>query len=1844
MMLAVFMILGTVSTWALTADLSMNYELAGYKAKAFYDLTSNDASLMPTEGDLRYRADYGLFNFGSGSRSADINIPVTETDLLVCQFADTQKRGVTINTISACTKSTTLNDGSHLFFEVNTSVENLNINIGRGGCVVSILVMEKDNEAITADYTLNYMYEGSPVKTVTASGAVGATVLTDASFFADDVKYFRADGQPESFTVAASDNTFNVNVRLAATYNYTLENSLGGTITSGSYFEGETVYAPYPRYQLKDGAFYEAAVTNKEYRKPIALTADNASATVEYAAKDGANAVFFAEAESLEGVTNSTFGNIPVRASNALAATAEGDVKVTTLAPGKYKFHIGVFTSKGAYADFFLKFAIGADSLTATLANVNLNEFASEEFTLTKMTAVTFSGANSSADAQFDYIWIEKTGDMPFDPATAIVNAGFNPEADPLGWDKVTSAQFYDLGMGLIGTYQVRGEHPAATVDETHLATEFAAGLECRWSTNYAAFTQTTAELPAGAYKLTFDVENTNATTTKANYENRFNVTVGENVYNDESTEWMDGKSAWTTHTIAFTLTEASPITISLGYGTGSNNFGVGNTPALFVSHLTLEAINSIEIALIDLQAAIEAAQAKAATYTVGTEFFTYAESEIKPLNDAIATAQAAYTAAESAEAVKSATETLNAFVATFAPVMNKPAADKAYTFELRLGGETPLYMALAEGGITIAEEATPLKFVAVEGAEGQYNLTNEDGTLFVGLAGGNAWTMSTLAEKKAAWSFTALPDGAYRINNLVTVGRFVGTNAAEKAAGSVCYADKQTSNGNVDWLIAEYVAPEPVKTDYTDYIANADLTGEGGFDATGTKGIDGSGIVKVGNAAAFDFKQTIENLPAGKYKVTAQAAYRYGGDEQAEYNAMQTENTITKFVQLYATVGTTTVDTLVQNRYDGASETNLFNGEGGVSVVNEKFVPNSSDAVKAWFAAGKYVNEVEFNLPADGAVTIGINRISTPESDYTVIGPWTLTRLGDAEVEPEPEPEHFFADGKYYIYNNGTKNYLAAGADWGTHAVVNATGLDYTLTQADGKYTMDSQISNGGNNHFLNGEWNDGAAMGWTFAAVEGKEGVYTISNGEKFLTAGENSLVTLADDATAEAAQWSLKTLEARIAELATATAEAPVNATFLIQDANFGRNDLRKSAWTIEASNQNLSGGNNTNNNAESYHSVFTLSQVLTNVPKGVYTLTAQGFYRQDGSDNENLPVFFANDYTQTFPLKTGSENSMSEASASFSNGNYTIDPIYFQLTEAGDLTVGAKLENNANLWCIWDNFQLTYYGADADLEAVKNAAIIKELADLRAKAEALKAEVEVDAVKTAIDEALGATAEVSGADAINTAIATMKAVIEKADVHIAAKAALDAMANVMAGTNVYTAEAFETYNGIYETAKGKYQAGELTKDDVIENPEVLGWHTPNNVDDLLLSAWSIGADKAKDYDKALYINTWSVEGNNDGSNFKTPFFEYWTGDGESLGENKLTATMSNLEPGTYDVTAWVRVRAKNGYTAPAYGISLQANDGEAVNVADGAQVGTSQFYLKEVTATGTVAEDGALNITFNVAADNNISWLSFKNVKFEKKTTAEDIALGNAIDALKAIIAADKSIETEGQQGAEALATAISTAETAANAGNATLESIAAARAALAKAVSEFVKANINDNFSEIAQDQGKTLDTFERTTLVVGEDYSTYTASADLQVAYKMFDIDVKDCDYLVVKFAEPLAAGWSIAFWSKTGNKSVEIPAGATEYKYVFADDAECAIANDVLPQICMLTLWGAQKPLVANVVGIYKHQVPGEPTGISTMKGNDFQNGVIYNLNGQKLQKAQRGLYIINGKKVVVK
>ncbi|MBQ9362640.1 MAG: Ig-like domain-containing protein [Bacteroidaceae bacterium] len=58
-----------------------------------------------------------------------------------------------------------------------------------------------------------------------------------------------------------------------------------------------------------------------------------------------------------------------------------------------------------------------------------------------------------------------------------------------------------------------------------------------------------------------------------------------------------------------------------------------------------------------------------------------------------------------------------------------------------------------------------------------------------------------------------------------------------------------------------------------------------------------------------------------------------------------------------------------------------------------------------------------------------------------------------------------------------------------------------------------------------------------------------------------------------------------------------------------------------------------------------------------------------------------------------------------------------------------------------------------------------------------------------------------------------------------------------------------------------------------------------------------------------------------------------------------------------------------------------------DYAAVDVTEGTQVGETQFQLATYTAQNLV-KDGTLNVNFVVADGNNISWLSFKNVKYTK----------------------------------------------------------------------------------------------------------------------------------------------------------------------------------------------------------------------------------------------------------------
>lgn len=312
--------------------------------------------------------------------------------------------------------------------------------------------------------------------------------------------------------------------------------------------------------------------------------------------------------------------------------------------------------------------------------------------------------------------------------------------------------------------------------------------------------------------------------------------------------------------------------------------------------------------------------------------------------------------------------------------------------------------------------------------------------------------------------------------------------------------------------------------------------------------------------------------------------------------------------------------------------------------------------------------------------------------------------------------------DGEdYWIVNAATGKFLGGANAWGTRASLIKHGIPFKAVAVEGEenvFQLDSYTSNGGDSHFLAGEWIDGAPTNITFVphtskieigvgddVVEMENTSFNIKIGDKMLVAKTaNTEVDLkAADENDLFAQWYFISFEDQLSNFMFADEENPVDATFLIKDFNFSRNNTQYSAWEVEnVTNAQTGGGNNENWSVESWHKLFKMNQNIV-LPNGTYRLKVQGFYGQDGDDNENLPYFFVNDQKQTFPLKTGDENSMAAAAVSFSNGLYTIEPITFTVSDFM-ANIGARNDVNMNLWCIWDNFELECIGIDENQETV------------------------------------------------------------------------------------------------------------------------------------------------------------------------------------------------------------------------------------------------------------------------------------------------------------------------------------------------------------------------------------------------------------------------------------------------------------------------------------------------------------------------------------------------------------
>lgn len=377
--------------------------------------------------------------------------------------------------------------------------------------------------------------------------------------------------------------------------------------------------------------------------------------------------------------------------------------------------------------------------------------------------------------------------------------------------------------------------------------------------------------------------------------------------------------------------------------------------------------------------------------------------------------------------------------------------------------------------------------------------------------------------------------------------------------------------------------------------------------------------------------------------------------------------------------------------------------------------------------------------------------------------------------------------------------------------------------------------------------------------------------------------------------------------------------------------------------------------------------------------------------------------------------------------FTVGQWTDETVTFTLTEetSGTFSVGYKSankgtgSNEARLFFV-DNVKIEYTDP---LAAVKEA---YETALTAAQTAAAKTDPVNSDVKKALSDAISSYSSVSSetSDAYTAATEALTKATTNFNACVTAYATaanvLPKMLELTQSTNFYTTDAYNTY---YKQWKDKYDASTLTTDEAnaLQDPTSIGYHKVNTADDFLLGSWTNA--NTTDWAKAtLYINTWSTEGASDGSNMTNPFFEYWN-DATALPANTFTGSLSGLTADQlYQVSVLVRVKST---AAIGSGITMQVGDGTTVDVCRGTASTSAGYYYGTFTAYGKADSNGTLTVKFIVADGNNISWLSFKNVKYAE-AAVDYTALNNALSSATAL-------NSSVTNGVTALTSAITTAQ-------------------------------------------------------------------------------------------------------------------------------------------------------------------------------------------------------------------
>ena len=924
-------------------------------------------------------------------------------------------------------------------------------------------------------------------------------------------------------------------------------------------------------------------------------------------------------------------------------------------------------------------------------------------------------------------------------------------------------------------------------------------------------------------------------------------------------------------------------------------------------------------------------------------------------------------------------------------------------------------------------------------------------------------------------------------------------------------------------------------------------------------------------------------------------------------------------------------------------------------------------------------------------------------------------------------------SEDTYFLYNVGTSKFINVGdksAGWGTNAYLTADyGLDIQLESVgEGVYNLNTQISNGGSNNYLNTAlWCDQGATPWTFTKVDGASvNAYTISNDGKYIVANDAGTdVEYKEDGTSANAQWLLIGGSDILANLQanTATEVKRTVATFFIKDPDFGRNDMRRPNWVFSNEGGNVtvpgagvSQGNVQNYGCEFWNNTFDIHQDLTELPNGIYEFEIYGY----GTNGTTYIYATTADGTTEKVFKN--QTSAANFQTALNNiDNYPGNATGLVQVTDGKLTIGVKREtNSAADWTVIDQARLYYYGdyTFAECYGADLKDYITEAEDLIANGVYPTTELEA-AVANAQSTMTSGTTEEEFADAtesLKDAIATYKMKNEEFIVlHKRYTTVKEAVLAVSSNVNTAEADALNDAATTVEDIEDAVAAVRLALINYLPNIYVA---TGDSIDLTNAIIDNPTVSQNTDY--------WTKEGTpNGGYSWAAVNF----GETEFYQQNFKFYQKVILGRGTYSFGVTGFHRAGNHSTYFYAGddkVLIPGVESSVVNTMEAARdyfdEGNGLLILK------FALEDDENNIEIGIENKDTQTdkWTIFRNFElyyhgaqvdlssyedaWAEAVAAAEAALendeyanvtGDELDAVTAAMADEPAYSKESfNEKTQALNEAVQTFKAAAAAYDAYVAE---------KAVAEMIGSEVADEPSTAAEATAAVAE------MKVGEfdyveDNYTYDQSSligDFPDWENSATVNGEAADYGTNEnehwsgspktYYEQAGAGWGASAWTLLFEKTVNLPAGnymlkvaarasaGTAAKMYSSENTSAVLTSKGASgkgidtsgnasfdegefsnegngggwEWCFLPISLSEEKNVTitleaeaktnrqwvswcDISLLSKEDVATGITNVGSVNANATKD--IYNLQGQKVGKAQKGVFIVNGKKVVVK